>query len=201
MENVFIIGFKGESGAGKDTYADAVKSCLYEKSWRALTPIKIFDVRFADGVKEFVSKMTGASIEELNDQEFKKTMSEKYSCSYRQLLIAIGEGFRTIDPLYWVKYTMSRITAPGVYLVRDMRTDDEVEAIQEVGGIAIHLTPGYETYEQMEYHNTPLEVSAREWKGCDMQFVNNDLELVLCDAEKIINFYLDKVNDGSTRTD
>ena len=179
----FIIGFKGEAGAGKDMHADAVKLVIQERY-----PFKdIVDCRFADGVKKFVSKMTDVKPELLNDQKFKESYCEKYDCTYRELLIVIGEGFRAIDINHWVKYTFGEMDTDSIYLIRDLRSDVEVDAVHKMGGKVVHIIPRYVNFVPMEHANTPLETQARASYDEDLVILNTSFYQIGCNSIKIVN--------------
>lgn len=186
----FIIGFSGKAYAGKDTYADELKKQILEDLGEV-----VHTARFADGVKEFVSIMTGVGANNFNHKEFKERFNKQYQCTYRELLIAVGEGFRALDPLYWVKKTMGSITKPGVYVIPDVRSHSEVDAIHDAGGIVIRIEPKYESYVPMEYANTPLETMLDDYEGFDMIIGNRSMDLLEGNTSELLYRNITKIKE------
>lgn len=106
-----IIGVSGRMGAGKDACATIIKEYLAQQN------ILIEKKQFAGKLKQFISSIIGCSLEQLEDQDFKKSklpsewnksvekvLGFNYGApikgkvieemSVRDMLIAVGHGLR-----------------------------------------------------------------------------------------------------------
>lgn len=114
-----LIGLCGYSKAGKDTLAELVKDKFTRKA-------------FADELKSEVGFM-------LNALGIEADLWGKDKEHYRDLLVAWGRIRRSEDKNYWVKEVLSTLSAGRSYVITDVRYVNEVEAIQNAGGIVFMI--------------------------------------------------------------
>lgn len=141
-----IVAFSGKLQSGKTTAVDALK--------KQIAPHAI--VNFADPLKHIIAScFTNAERlqhgEELFTTEASKNRRLPCGKSARELLQLVGtEWFRGIDPYCWVRVyrrTVGMIEKftlhgqqPPVIITSDVRFENEVECVQEMGGHVIRLT-------------------------------------------------------------
>lgn len=144
-----LIGISGKIGHGKDTAAFMLQEIFHQKG------IDLVKRQFAGKLKEFVASLIGCSLEQLEDQDFKrsvlapqwtKTLTDTVGYEYgapikgpiekpmtvRDLLISIGHGLRvsTHDAL-WVNglFADYTLTAAGGYPEYGINQDGGTVAI------------------------------------------------------------------------
>lgn len=112
-----IIAICGAAGAGKDTIANHLRQTQGAEI-----------IRFADPLKDCACKYFGYTRDQLEQLEFKETPDQRWTGpdgeprTPRKILQIIGtEGFRAVDPDYWVKSMRRRLW--------DLRTQDLEELI------------------------------------------------------------------------
>lgn len=128
---MIIIGLCGAAGAGKGTAAEALGEC------------GLLEMAFADALYTAVANITGYSVLELKDREFKETpIPWLGGRSPRHLLQTLGTewGRNMICADIWVSATMRHIDhlrgvlTTGV-VISDVRFDNEARAIRARGGV------------------------------------------------------------------
>lgn len=139
MSGLIVVGVTGAAGAGKGTVASML-------GWH--------EVSFADPLYDMISVMTGYSVEQLKDRQFKEQVIPWLGKSPRQLLQTLGTdwGRDTVAKDVWRKIGVRRIEVAylrGVscVVVPDVRFDDEADLIHdEFGGVIWEVTrPGADT--------------------------------------------------------
>lgn len=157
-----LIGISGKMGSGKDTAALLIKRVL---SNHELTDNTIAHLvqnpsptlkddsgwqikKFSTKLKEVVSVLTGAPVEKLDDQNFKKHMiSETWDMTFRELMQKIGtEAMRdNVSQDVWVNslfdgYDEFRSFGPyRKWIITDVRFKNEAAAIKARGGIILRI--------------------------------------------------------------
>lgn len=164
---MLIIGLCGKRQSGKDTFAGYGAAHATGQNRKAAitsfaSPIKKFvrdycgvDMRLLDGTNEEKNTVVGNW-----GQFFNKEICEKYDqfssspVTARQLLQVYGTDiFRNVNPNFWVDLLESRISRneydeydaagePDFVFVTDVRFQNEVEKIRDLGGIVIKLDRG-----------------------------------------------------------
>ena len=152
-----LIAFSGRMGAGKDTAAELfllaltnntlkeISSELLDVSLRGYVTSGAWQIKkFAYKLKEIAGILTGASIAELEDQDFKKRkMSRDWNfMTYREFLQRLGtEAIRTgIHPEAWVNALFADYhTTLSHWLITDCRFKNEAEAVRRHGGIVVRI--------------------------------------------------------------
>lgn len=125
MSGLIVVGITGAAGAGKGTVASML-------GWH--------EVSFADPLYDMISVMTGYSVEQLKDRQFKEQVIPWLGKSPRQLLQTLGTewGRDVVAKDVWRKIAARRIRNAGVSCVAipDVRFDDEADMIhEEFGGV------------------------------------------------------------------
>lgn len=164
-----IIGISGKMGSGKDTVGNIIQALMngqkpedivyklektgecyvnpHETEWETK--------KYAAKLKQIVSLITGATMKELEDQEFKHTpMGKQWQTGWRErmnqpmtprlMLQLIGtEGGRDlIHPNIWVLALMADYKEDSKWIVTDMRFPNEMDAVKSAKGITIRVTRG-----------------------------------------------------------
>lgn len=139
MSGLIVVGITGAAGAGKGTVAAML-------GWH--------EVSFADPLYEMISVMTGYSVEQLKDRQFKEQVIPWLGKSPRQLLQTLGTdwGRDIVAKDVWRKIGANRIryarpAGISCVVVPDVRFDDEADLIHdEFGGVIWEVTrPGAQT--------------------------------------------------------
>lgn len=165
-----IIGINGKIGSGKDTvgliiqyltdelnkanpkeFTEWVDGGFHISDWKIM--------KFAGKLKLIASILTGATLKQLEDQDFKKReMSPEWGITYRELLQKLGtEAMRNglhenvwVNALfadYKIAYPREGITyseqdLPN-WIITDMRFPNEMDVIKAKGGITIRVNRFY----------------------------------------------------------
>ncbi len=130
---IYVLGFTGKAGSGKDTCADYLANVFqFQKlSWAA--PLK--------------EALAAMGFPEPRRREMKEVQIPGFDFSWRQAAQALGtEWGRALDPDIWVKMVERDIRAceargaPTRFVISDVRFENEAAAIRRMGGIVVHLT-------------------------------------------------------------
>ena len=126
----------------------------------------------------------------------KKLSGKSGKMTAREVLQHVGTDiFRKIDPDVWIKSLVRKIEkdSPEVALVCDVRFENEVRALQEIGGFVIGLTR--DPYEQSDKHSSELEIE-QCLKICD--FVLDNKELTIPQQNEKIYYAVEKLENVVT---
>lgn len=129
-----LIALTGRALAGKDTVAAHLCAA------HGFTV-----VRFSGPLKRLVADAFGWSVEDLDDQRFKETPDPRWlgpdgqARTPREILQHLGcEGFRAIDPDYWVKrarHSAERLLRRGqAVVIPDCRFPNEAQMVWDLRG-------------------------------------------------------------------
>lgn len=159
-KNILIVGFTGKAKAGKTTAANEVGKRLFYNYG-----VPVNGKAFADPIRE-IGRIFGFSDAQLNYQELKEEIDERWGISPRKFMQLVGsEMFRThIGPDVWVKhmfdidipkwvndvkscnaYAIKECAAKPIYActIGDVRFKNEADAIRERGGLIVRVNrPG-----------------------------------------------------------
>lgn len=159
-----IIGISGKIGHGKDTVSDMVQ-LLSSYPWKTK--------KFAGKLKQMTCLFTGCTLEQLEDQEFKKTLigPQWGDLTYRTMMIRIGtEAMRDNVHLdTWVNALFADYNPKkDFWIVTDLRFINEALAIQSRGGILLRVNrPGVPSIDHIS------ETMLDDFTGFDEVLVND----------------------------
>lgn len=171
-----IISLSGKMGSGKNTTANVIQYIIDSKESgftlsesnyndyiknKHYLKCKFEQKSFAGKLKQIASMLTGATLEQLEDQDFKKLdIGPDWGMTYRELLQKLGtEAMRNgLHENVWVnalfadyKETIIRSAVPvraagfidhHVYpnwIITDMRFPNEMDSVKAKGGITIRV--------------------------------------------------------------
>ena len=166
-----IIGISGKIGSGKDSVGRIIQYLMLDenttkyfvKDWinkehYLLDTHSNWEIKkFAGKLKQIASILTGATLDQLEDQDFKKLdIGPDWEMTYRELLQKLGtEAMRNgLHENVWVNalmadYTLSSVTLDdygnslqNVYpnwVITDMRFPNEMDVVKAKGGITIRV--------------------------------------------------------------
>lgn len=160
-KNILIVGFTGKAKSGKSTAANTLGS-WFTNNYGIPTNVKAF----ADPIR-MIGQIFGFSDEQMNLQEYKEKVDERWGISPRKFMQLVGsEMFRThIGQDVWIKlmfdigiprwvnwvknhsvYALDKeCAAKPVYacMIGDVRFKNEADAIRERGGLIVRINrPG-----------------------------------------------------------
>ena len=138
-----LIGITGQKFSGKSTVA----AMLANEFYRASGYETIWNIdSFARPLKEIVCALSGCTIEQLEDYDFKEKevvpehlwafcANEKHN--YRSLLQGMGDYLRSKNPNIFIDSILVGDTSN--LIISDCRFPNEAKAIKECGGIIIKV--------------------------------------------------------------
>ena len=132
-----IIGISGKINSGKDTVGNIIQMLALTNDPTVNWEIK----KYAGKLKEIASILTGATLEQLEDQDFKKQeMGSEWGITYRELLQKLGtEAMRNgLHENVWVNALYADYTNQN-WIITDMRFPNEFDAVKSIGGITIRV--------------------------------------------------------------
>ena len=138
--HVKILGLAGQQGAGKDYTFE------WMRDWGAPSGFIVARAAFADGVRREVAvEVVEALGIKVGDSDGMGTWRKPYTPGQRFLLQQYGTEFRRAqDKDYWVAagigYMMSATIQPDLWVVTDMRFENEALAIEAAGGVTAEVT-------------------------------------------------------------
>lgn len=179
-----IIGISGKIGSGKDTLG-------------LIAQVQGFQVKkFAYKLKQIVALLTGCTVEDLENQEFKnKYLPAEWQgyddvtalLTYRWLMQVVGtEAMRdVIHNNIWVNalfadYKMQSHTGPTRdlkypnWIITDVRFPNEAQAIKDRGGLLVRIErPSATSFDGMaKVTEHPSETSLDTYNGWDLVIYN-----------------------------
>ena len=138
--NAKLIGITGKAGSGKDTLADA-----------AVLEFGAIKYNFALPIKLALNAMFGWTMEMWDNREWKEEPIEWLGKSPRFLAQTLGTewGREIIHPELWTRigmdhyWTHAKTGTSAPFIIADVRFDNEVKRIHDMGGIVIRVVrPG-----------------------------------------------------------
>lgn len=217
MKKTNLIGVSGKAGSGKDTVGSIIQYLTStDASDKTLGFIKLgYDIKgyhnstfeikkFAGKLKAIASLLSGAKVEDFEDQEFKKgRMTADWGMTYREFLQKLGTDAMR-DGLHeevWVNALFAdykaiervpekRMSIMPNWCITDMRFPNEMEAIKERGGITIRVTRDLVIGAE-DYGYTKVSVNQAEKDG--ILIPQHPSETALDDAE--FDYYIN--NEGT----
>lgn len=137
-----IIGLMGLKNSGKDSL---VKLLQKEKG------IKVYNLKFARGIKDLLENYFDIPSAVYECPILKEKKINHLNKSARELMIELGTYFRKLDKNCWVNYINNHLNNLGTYdfvedkdkvfyIFTDVRFENEIDYIQEMGGIIIDVS-------------------------------------------------------------
>ena len=137
-----LLGLSGKKRVGKNLAAQYIRDILHKKDPSLLTG----DIAFADGVKYVAAEALSVNrMTFFEDKNKEKTfrIGMNTVLTGREILQKVGtEMFReTLCDDFWVFRLMKVIKAQPAFffIITDVRFPNEVKAVENMGGIIIHL--------------------------------------------------------------
>ena len=151
-----ILGISGRIGSGKDTVGNIIQMLALTNDPTVNWEIK----KYAGKLKEIACMLTGCTLEQLEDQDFKKLqIGPDWGMTYRELLQKLGtEAMRNgLHENVWVNALFADYNATGYnytgcknkviqgeweypnWIITDMRFPNEFDAVKVRGGITIRV--------------------------------------------------------------
>jgi hypothetical protein len=240
-----ILGINGKIGSGKDTVGQIIQYLDWYKAansqglstnmsfeeWLKIKTAsfpfnhKHWEIKkFAGKLKQIASILTGATLEQLEDQDFKKLeMGPEWGITYRELLQKLGtEAMRNgLHENVWVNALMadykngasieikdvnatfmgSKIESVKVkqeeskWIITDMRFPNEMEAVKAKGGITIRVNRPYST---TGGNGIPATFSQTQFHPSETALDNHEFDYVI-DNNGTISDLIDKVKNILTQ--
>lgn len=141
-----LLGISGKAGSGKDTLAQFILTELYERSGSYRIGRKKM---FAGALKGIVCTITGCTMRELADPEFKKRILPQHLVpviareppTYRWFMQWLGtDVFRnTFSSAVWIDTLFNTWNTAEDWIITDVRFPNEVEAIFKRGGAVLRI--------------------------------------------------------------
>lgn len=159
-----LVGIHGHAGSGKDTVADHLVECFDFAS-----------LAFADPLKEAAARMFGLRIHDFYEEERKEKKNDFWGVSPREIAQFFGtemvrNQIRKLIPGvgedFWIKRLQleahKSLGEENVIVIPDVRFQNELDWILEMGGVIIHLTrqgangtvgiPNHSSEQKLETH-------------------------------------------------
>jgi len=188
-----IIAFAGRKQSGKTTCSDFVARTFISNMYGEKARI----YNFADPLKKDICMgILGLTQEQCyGSDEHKNTLTkciwENKRLTAREVMQFVGTDlFRKLKNNVWVEATINKIfrEKPHLAIIADCRFPDEVEAIQNIGGIVIKLTRN--PYESSHSSETALDKENYSEENFDL--VINNIDISINEQNQIIYDFLSK---------
>jgi hypothetical protein len=173
-----VIGIAGKKGSGKDMVGDYL---VREHGF--------LKIAFADPIKEICKIAFSLKDQQLNE-DAKEIVDTRFGISPRQMMQKVGtDMFRAeFGQNFWVNRLIETIASsePCDIVVTDVRFDNEMEAIRDMGGQVILLSRhvGDGRHRLPDHHVS--ETGIEQMSGFDAHMENNGDPGIL--FEKVENF-------------
>lgn len=155
-----IIGFTGKMYSGKTTLGNEMTKLGYTK------------ISFASPLKNIVGYLYDLSDEQLYGN-LKEVVDPRYGVTPRYLLQYIGTDlFRNWDPDFWVKIFTRKYGDGGLYVLDDVRFDNESTTIKNMGGIIIKVV-SHRNFSEINSEGVQTHVSEQGVKNYDYKIYND----------------------------
>jgi hypothetical protein len=177
-----IIGLSGELGAGKDTVRSILNKLFEQKG------IHYEHVKFATAIRKCVEVITGVPVSVSETTQGKDTYLPKFKMTVGAMLQQVGIEMvlNNTHPHVWVDALFRNLDPTKHYIISDVRTEEEFDAIVERGGIVIKLCSRRPVSDETKAGRSMTHKTEKELERNPSFIVNNDnslseLELYLRD--------------------
>lgn len=140
-----LIGLGCIAQVGKDYAAQQLK--MYYDTER---------VAFADPLKEDLNKL----LADVGVDLFTLDKDPALKVKLRPLMVEYGKAKRVFNQAYWINRALSRDFTHKVTLITDVRYENEVDKIKDMGGYYVHIVSDVPPSNAEEEKNQPI-LSAR----------------------------------------
>lgn len=182
-----IIGVSGKARAGKNVFSEYLAAELFNKTREPYVLMA-----YADELKKMAQKELDLSWDQLWGSE-KEVEDKRYikpirpycagldnpnplpDCYWtgREIMQALGEFYRSIDPLFWIK-KLFRTVEEKEYknvIITDVRYPNEVDPVLKMGGYHIRIHRDVESKIHGKQHSS--EIALDEGYKVDFNVKNN----------------------------
>ena len=139
IEMTVIIGIAGKAGSGKDTVG---KMLVEHYGFKRLA--------FADRIKDTLHDLGIAE----PSRDAKESLIFGRTFSYRQAMHTLGDGFRAMDPNFWIQQVTAQVGLYPRVVVTDVRFDHEALTLKSLGGIIFEMRGRQADMNGLERHVT-----------------------------------------------
>jgi hypothetical protein len=177
----FVIGIGGQLENGKDVLADYLKqelTAIVNAPWERDA--------FAAEVKKVFENTFGVTREWIERWKRIDTPPPGFLKTVRQMLIDIGDGFRTFRADVWIAKALRRESQNVI--ISDARYLNEMGAIKSAGGVTVAV------YRPDRDNNNP-NASERQLREYIQKFIDADVRGPTGDA--LVDLFV--VNDGTVK--
>jgi hypothetical protein len=169
-----IIGIGGLAGSGKDTYAQAIRNAVLQRTTGGIGPLYPVAYRFeiiamADPrtLRAAAAAAFQVPMEYFIRRDLKDAPVPEWGISPREMLRAVGESMRAYDPDHWVKvWGQLALRSPAKWIiVPDIRRQNEIDGIHELGGVVVCMVREGCKYDGHETEKIAYEAIGRLREG------------------------------------
>ncbi len=151
-----IVGISGKRGTGKTTLANLLASDYgFEHRY------------FAETLKRMVKEQFALTDDHVHGDLKEAALAGFSGWTPRKLMMAVGQFYRSIDEMYWVKRTLQGVGDRHV-VISDVRFLNEAKIIKDMGGMIIRLGRDPKLNIYQGDIDDPSETALDEYKEFDL---------------------------------
>lgn len=184
---MIVIALSGKRHSGKSLCGEMLRKHGYRS------------IGFADALKKMCREQFNLTQRQTDTQEGKAEFLPDYQMTVRDLLISVGNYYRSVDPLFWVRKTLTEMTGttwagngPRKFVITDCRYENEVDALKPLGAYLVRLNRSAEFRPPYDRNvdGTASETALDKFKGWDLvvdERANRSMEDMRAIAARIAN--------------
>lgn len=161
---MMIIAISGKRRSGKSTLANILRANY-----------QFHPVSLATPLKQFCMEQFGLSADQV-DGHLKEVVDTRYARTPRQILIDVGQFFRSYDKDWWINKLWNQIAAlseiQDKFVIPDMRFKNELDFFKSKGALLVRLERSEELTGQ--YIEDPSETELDQYKQWDVHIPANE---------------------------